>query len=849
MGEVWRARDTRLRREVAIKALPPALAQEPERLARLKREAELLASLNHPHIATIHGLEEQEGAPFLVLELVEGGTLDARLLRGPLPIDEALQLALQIAQALEAAHGKGIIHRDLKPANIKITPDRRVKVLDFGIAKAIEPGADDVTATHDMTNTGTVIGTPAYMSPEQARGETVGTQSDIWSFGVVLYQMLTAKSPFQRRTAADTIASVLDAQPNLSALPPGTPPIVRRLVQRCLENDRSRRIQHIGDGRILIEEALAAPNADASRGPAPKSTARPALLLGTALGLLLAGSGFWITGSRWNRAVPTGRAYVSIPFVGQPFVFSFGTRHLAISPDGSTVAVVSGGRLWIRRMDRQNTISVSSTPAHTPFFSPDGEWIGWFQDTAMIKVPVSGGTPVTITTTSDRPLGAAWREDDTIVFATTEGLLQIPAAGGKATSIAKPDRSQKERVYAWPQLLPGGQKLLFTVVPEDPKSAPRIHVLDLRTKERQSLVAGSSAIYGPRQQLFYVSDSKLNAVRFDVSTNAIEGKPTTFPEIELAVSTDTGAANFAVSNSGTLIYSAPSAVALRTLAWIDRHGSRETIAVEPQAYGYAMVSPDGTRIAVERTTRGNRDVWIIDLARLTQTQLTDGPTEDMLPTWSPDSTRVYFASNRTGNFDVYSQAADGASPARLEFAAPEFQAPSAVTPDGSRVLVYDRFQDLALLDLAKRDRLEPLLHSSFDERLGQVAPDGQWIAYESDESGDQFEIVLRSFPDVKERRETISIGGGRYPRWGPRGSNELFYVNRDGAMMSVPIHTSPKLSIGRPQKLFDWQKPPPARSGLFYDVAPDGRFLVTKATATSADTQTNVSVILNFDRE
>jgi serine/threonine-protein kinase len=846
MGEVWKARDTRLRREVALKALPPELARDPERVARLEREAELLASLNHPHIATIHGIEEQDGTRVLVLELVGGDTLEDRLLRrGPYSIQEALPLALQLAQALEAAHDKGIVHRDLKPANIKITPDARVKVLDFGIAKAIAAasGSDAKTVTLDPTRAGLVIGTPAYMSPEQARGEAVGVQTDIWAFGAVLYEMLTGNAPFRRKTTAETVASVLESQPDYPALPPETPRLVRRLLERCLEKSLSRRMQDVGDVRILLEEALAGPETDPPGARSPVRRRRAPWIAAGLAGVALAVAMPWLARIRSGHDALSGPVHVSVPFLETPATFPFGQRYLAISPDGSTLAFAGHSRLWIRRFDQKDGISVETGPASNPFFSPDGEWVGLFTETSLIKVPARGGTPVQITPVTDRPAGATWRADGTVVYATSEGLYSVPADGGERKLVASPDHAKKEELFGFPQFLPGGQSIVFTAVTQ---GAPQTVVLDLKTLERKTVVTGSSARYLPGGQLLYAADAGLHAVGFDTSTGRVTGRPVSFPDVEIAVTPDNGAANFAISDTGTLIYAPPPRTALRRLVWLTREGHREPLPLEPQNYGYAMVSPDGSRVAVERTTRGNRDIWILDLKRMNQTRLTDGPTEDILPVWSADGTRVYFGSRRSGNFDIYSQAADGASTARLEFAAPDTQFPNGVTPDGKQLVVLDRFRDLFLLDFARPDRLEPLLQSGFARRLGEISPDGHWIAYESDESGTQFEIVLRSFPDVHQRRETVSSGGGRFPRWGPRGSNELYYVRPDGAMMAASVRLSPSFELGPSRKLFDWQKPPPSVSGRLYDVAPDGRFLVTEAAEAVSDNQTQVSVILNW---
>ena len=848
MGEVWRALDTRLGREVALKTLPPLLAKDPERITRFQREAELLASLNHPHISTIHGVEEQDGMRVLVLELVDGETLDERLRRGPIAIDDALALALQVAQALEAAHDKAIIHRDLKPANIKITSDQRIKVLDFGIAKAIAAasGDDAATLTHDPTRTGVIVGTPAYMSPEQARGEAVGVQADIWAFGALLYEMLTGTSSFRRKTTAETLASVLESQPDYSALPRGTPPLVRRVVERCLEKNLSRRMQDVGDIRILLEDALARPDLDAPAARAAGTSRRAAWIAAGVAAGVLAGAVLWLTSTGSGNEKPSAPIHVVVPFLERAATFPFGQRPLAISADGSAIALAGVRRLWIRRFDRKDSISVEIGATSHPFFSPDGEWIGLFTETALLKVPSGGGGPVVVTSVTDRPAGGAWRADGTIVYATSEGLYEIQASGGERKPIARPDRARNEGLYGFPQFLPGGQSIVFTLVSQEPTQAPQTVMLDLTTLERKVVLTGSSARYLPGGQLLYAADSGLHAVAFDASTGRVTSKPVSFPEVEIAVTPDNGAANFAVSDTGTLIFAPLPQPGLRTLAWLRRDGHREQLPLEPQNYGYAMVSPDGSRIAVERTTRGNRDIWIVDLKRMTQTQLTDGPTEEMLPVWSTDGTRVFFGSRRLGNFDVYSQAADGASPARVEFAAPEFQVPIGATPDGKQLIVLDRFRDLFLLDFARPAQLQPLLQSRFDERLGDVSPDGRWIAYESDESGKQFEVILRSLPDVDNRRDVISVGGGRYPRWGPKGSNELYYVHADGAMMAASIRLSPTFELGSSRKLFDWRKPVSRMSGRPYDVGPDGRFLVTEAAETISERQTEVSVILNW---
>ncbi|MFI5169566.1 MAG: protein kinase [Vicinamibacterales bacterium] len=855
MGEVWKARDTRLRREVAIKTLPTELAREPARLARLTREAELLAALNHPNVAVIHGIEEHGETRALILELVEGETLQDRIERGgAIPVSEALTLALQIAQALEAAHGKGVIHRDLKPANVKVTPEGRVKVLDFGLAKALGPAHSDDLATPaaGLTHTGVVLGTPAYMSPEQARGEAAGFQADIWSFGAVLYELLTGTSPFLRRTLAETLASILGAEPDYAALPSETPAIARRLVRRCLEKHPSRRVQHIGDARIDLEDALAPsePLAAGTGRPAGVLGARPGSLwiAGLVLFALLAGlAGFSL--ARRPAAEPLRSSIrVSLPFRERPAYQPYGTRHLAISEDGSNVAYASLSRLWLRRLDQKDAVALASGQAFDPFFSPDGEWVGWFSQTGLFKAPARGGPPETIVTNTDRPAGAVWRADGTILFATSEGLYRVSASGGPSRLIAKPDRGANEALYGWPQLLPGGESVLLTIVTDHAGGGVRVATMDLGTLERKTVVEGGScARYLASGHLVYASGSALRVVAFDPAARASIGQTVSLPEIELGTALDNGAASFALSDSGTLVFTTPPEPAPRRLQWMDRRGRAKPLPIEPEGYVYPSISPDGMRVALDRNSRGHRDIWILDLERMTQTRLTDNPAEDMMPTWSQDGRRVFFASIRNGNFDVYSQAADGATSARVEFESPDIQAPVSVTPDGTRLLVQDRFEDIGVLDLANPGRLEPLLHSDFDERLAEVSPDGRWVAYESNESGGEVEIMLRSFPNVGERREKISVNGGRYPEWGPKGSDELYYVNPEGGMMAASVRLSPTLALGPVTKLFDGPKPIVPRSGKPYDVSPlDGRFLVIERTTADTEVPTDVSVVFNL---
>jgi Tol biopolymer transport system component len=854
MGEVWRARDTSLHREVAIKTLPIAAAGDADRLARFDREAKLLAALKHPNIASIHGLEESNGTRFLVLELVEGGTLANRLALGPLPIEQTLRIGLQLAEALEAAHTAGILHRDLKPANISLTPDGSVKVLDFGLAKTIEsPSGSSATVTV-MTQAGVAVGTPAYMSPEQARGEAVGPQTDIWSFGVVLYELLTGSAAFGGGSTAETLSQVLTKSPDFARLPPSTPPGIERLLRRCLEKDPKRRQQHMGDARLEIEDALGARSSHPVDVIASSAARRGGAVWLAAGALVIAGvAAFagWYAAQRTAPATPVRPARLSMSFPGVPWVGPVGTSHVAISPDGSAIAFSAHDRVWVRQLDRSEPTAIAEGPAAHLFFSPDGTWLGLLTAYGLRKVPVAGGATVDLAPISQRTAGATWHSNGTIVFATTEGLYRISENGGESTLIATPNR-EKELAYAWPSFLPDGDAVLFSIVPDSGVNDAHVASLDLASRDvRVILTGGTSARYVPTGHIVYAAGSALRAIRFDATSRQAQGEPATIPDVTPASSASNGSADFAVASSGTLVFMSPSGPALNTLRWIDRHGKEELIAVEPRPYGYPRVSPDGRRLALDINSNGSRDIWILDLQRLSQVRLTDGPTEDLLPLWSVDGTRVFFGSNRTGNFDIYSQAADGASPARVEFAAPGVQFPEGFTPDGSGLTVYEDFKDTGLLLLTQPPRLNPLLHTEFDDRLVQVSPDGRWVAFESNEAGTgQMEVMIRSFPDTSRRREKVSIKGGRYPLWGPKGTNHLYYLDPDGRMVAVTVTLAPDLTIGDVTPLFELRKPPAGVSGRIYDVSPrDGRFIVTKPATQSSSGPTHVSVVLNWLQE
>ena len=868
MGEVHRARDTRLGRDVALKVLPQALAADPERRARLEREARLLAALNHPNIATLLGIEESPAGCALVMELIDGETLADRLaLRASgqtaLPLKEALTIARQIADAIESAHERGIVHRDLKPANIKVRPDGTVKVLDFGLATALTSASTgSLAATAVLTEPPGISGTAPYMSPEQARGEASSPQTDIWSFGVVLYELLTGVSPFARPTTAETLASVLGEEPDYTRLPLETPGAVGRLMRRCLQKDQRERLRHIGDARLELTDA----QDGSASGPDSKSTVSRVSGVGharlrwiaVAIGIgVLGGSVGWWLRPQVVAEQPQGVFRFWIPVPESPSSVVPSARHLAISPDGTRIAYASRSGLWLRRIGQAVPTLVPVTSASSPFFSPDGEWVGFFGQTGgemlLLKVSAQGGNAETIVAAPDRPGGGTWRADGTIVFAALGALYQVAESGGEQRLLARPDAGRKERGYMWPEFLPDGRSVLFTIVREGSIEGATIAVLDLSTLETTSLIPGSDARYAPTGHLIYASGQTLKAVAFDADLRRTRGDPVTLPDLAVAAAINSGAADFAVSRTGTLLFlvadATPEAAPLRTLSWVDRSGKKEEpLGLAPDRYSYPRISPDEARIAVD-IAGSRRNIWIWDLRQSTLKKLTDGPVEDMLPVWNRDSSRLFFTSRfGDGDFDVYSQAADGATPARPELVVPGFQAAQSFTPDG-RLLISIDYKDIGLFTLGAEE-VAPLLHSGASEWTGAVSPDGNWIAYESNEHGDQMAIFVRPFPAVAGFREQVSIDGGRWPMWGPKGSGELYYIDLKGQMMAAAIELSPTLRVLRVTKLFDWRAPPTAISAIPYDVSRrDGRFLMTRFVTDAVDRPAPISVVQNWFEE
>ncbi len=852
MGEVYKAKDQKLGRDIAIKVLPQEFAEDTDRVARFQREAKLLASLNHPNIAAIHGLEESDGTHFLVLELIEGDTLADRLKHGAIPVEESLKLALQIAEALEAAHEKGVIHRDLKPANIKVTPDGKVKVLDFGLAKAFAGEqeemilSDSPTISVAATQKGVILGTAAYMSPEQAKGKTVDRRADVWAFGCVVFEMLTGRFVFAADDVSQTLARVLEREPDFSTLPQNLHPKILEMLDRCLEKEVKNRYSGISDARVDIQKALADPRGVFVQ-PATIVEPRKRLRLGlpwvaTAIVLtaIIAGVAVWKLKPPGPR--PVTRFYHELP-EGQQFSKPE-EFILAVSPDGSKFVYCTNEGLCLRSLDKLEArlIAGTDTDVQSPFFSPDGKWIGYHSraDKQLKKIVVGGGMPVALCD-AGRVSGASWGADNMIVYSDHgRGVKRISASGGVPQLLV-------ERFALVPQLLPDGKSLMFTDTLTS--TDPQIVVQSLESGERRVLVKGFAARYLRNGYLVYGFRKNLYAVPFDVDTLEVTGE-----RVPIA---DVIGGEFAISESGTLVY-APGTSRVgrfrRTLVWVDRDGKEEPLSIQPDDYRSPRISPDGTKVALALTAGGNQDIWIWDLVRKTPTRLTLNKAEDAYPLWTPDGKRIVFYSTRGGETcGLYWRAADGTGEPIQICSVPGNTIPLSWSRDG-RDLILEIFSGgfgyIATLSMEGDSAIKQQLYGKFNQANPQVSPDGRWIAYHSNESG-QAEVYVRSFPNVNSGKLKISTGGGQQPRWSPDG-RELFYRTGDMRMMAVTVETEPSFRAGLPKELFrdDYSFMGP---GQAWDISPDGkRFLMMKEIAadeSEAVTPRRINVVLNWFEE
>ena len=850
MGAVYRATDTKLNRDVAIKILPDAFASDRDRLARFTREAHLLASLNHPNIAAIHGVEDRA----LILELVEGSTLDDCIKQGPIPIDQALPLIRQLIDALEYAHEKGIIHRDLKPANIKVTPEGLLKVLDFGLAKALSPeaaaaaaeAAASPTLTMSATVAGVILGTAAYMSPEQTRGRPIDRRTDIWSFGAVVFEMLTGECAFPGESVSDILASVLKAEPDWKALPSATPPAVRRLLHQCLVKDRKHRLQAIADARIALEDASETVSAPAT--PAHLGTEGRGWLpwaLAGVLAVASVGAGWMLFKLRSAPQLPI-RASVLPPEGAQFYLWGSSPGTPTLSPDSSRIAFTAAGPkqlLWVRDLDSLEARPLAGTEgAQYPFWSPDSKWLGYFtQNPAKLcKIEVSGGVPLALFDTPNGK-GGSWSRGGVIIFTpnSNQGIFKVPASGGQAVPVTRLDTAQGENSHREPEFLPDGRHFLFVARGNNISgvagrgAAIKIGSLD-GEPPRLLMPAESQAIYASGKLLF-VQSGKLMARPFDPDKLAFSGDPVPIAH-EIQVLTDIYRGIFSVSQTGNLIYVAGKSPSYG-LHWLDRTGHQRDPAIIRTIYSDAVaLSPDASRAAIIDTIgRTTEAISIVDLSRGVATRFTSGLASCNNPLWSPDGAGLVFSSNRNGHFDLYWKPASEASGEQLLYQSDQDKYPVAWSPDGRRVAYYlaPPHPNAGYWVLPLEGRTPP--KASTPVRLAQgipdsgasgaFSPDSRWFAYSLRESS--AEQVYVTDLAGQGRRFQVSSSGGAAPRWKGQ-AKELFYLAPDGKMMAVPIESSGDgLNIGAPKPLFDT---PQSSGDLTYDVTPDGkRFLVDMA--------------------
>ena len=873
MGQVYQATDTTLNRQVALKILPEAFAADPDRLARFQREAQVLASLNHPNIAAIHGLEDSEGTKALVLELVEGPTLADRIAQGPIPVDEALPIAKQIAEALEAAHEAGVIHRDLKPANIKVKDDGTVKVLDFGLAKALDAAGEgdpnqSPTRTAVDTKMGVIMGTAEYMSPEQARGKRVDKRADIWAFGVVVYETLTGRRAFEGEDGSVTLANVIRADPSWDSLPDTLPAAFAAYLRRCLHKDPSQRIRDLGDVRLAMEGAF-----DTAASAAVATAVVPQLhvwqrALPTLSGMLLVALVTGLVVWALTRPDPPGVVRFTMARNVTPSLhIAPVSQDVAMSPNGQLVAYLSGSvgigaeRLHVRSVDQLTSETlVTEGEMNGPFFSPDGVSVGFYNrvldNTILLqRVSVEGGPTSTICEIPGHLRGASWGADGTIVFATQDtasGLWRVSAVGGEPEPLTTPDVERGEVDHRWPEILPGGKAVLFTIQ-ANPIEESQIAVLSLDTREQTVVVRGGSySRYSPSGHLLYGVEGNLWAVGFDLRGLHAVGDPV--PVLEGVLTKDAGAADYDVSENGSLVYvpDVSAAAEERTMVWVDRQGREALLSAPPAPYESPRISPDGRYVAVDVVESETSYVMVYDLQRDTPTRLTVGPGFNRYPVWSPDGQRVLFTSNRDGRHNIYSKAANGTGPVERLTTSGTFQVPQSWSADGQSLVIMDTLPaggiDLKLVSFGAESQTEGLIETEFLDVYAEVSPDGRWIAHVS--GGDGGEVWVQSFPDVEGGRWQISRDGGRSPVWGPSGQ-ELFFRRSDtGDMMVVTVETESAFDAGTPEFLFA----APYRSGgplrtRPWDVAPDGRFLMVKEGPVGQAANPHIVVVQNWHQE
>jgi eukaryotic-like serine/threonine-protein kinase len=853
MGEVYRARDLELGRTVAIKILRPEKDTTAEQHRRLRREAQLLAALNHPHIAQIYGLAEVNDARGLVLEFVEGETLAERLTRmagskdAALRVREALSIALQIADALEAAHAQGIVHRDLKPANVKITPAGVVKVLDFGIAKFAGPKDPTVSDTQAATRTETmehgIFGTAAYMSPEQARGLPVDRRSDVWAFGCVLYELLTAKKAFEATTMTETLAAVLEREPDWTLLPAETPAEIQRLLRRCLQKNPAERLRDIGDVRLLIEDARHA-SAPAPPVPPVRKGSRIRWITAGAFVVLAATAGVLVLRNRSSAPAETGRFSLSTPGPITPQLSA------AISPDGRQVAFVAtdaSGKamLWVRALNQLQARELPGTErAAHPFWSPDGRTLGFIADNKIKRVDLAGGPAQTILQlqTGGR-FGPAWGPDGTILFnARTDQIAAVPAAGGTVTPVVTADPAKEQGALLWPRFLPDGRHFIYVAQSRRPEYRG-IYVGSLDSKDSRLVLNNDlRAWYAPPGYLVFARDETLMAQPFDAARLELSGEPRAIAE-GVWFAQSASQASFSVSETGVLAY-VNASLWNAELSWFDRQGHPLGAVGRPDRYGMTpRISPDSRRIAIGRGEFQREDNWIIDLATGASSRLNFTPEGDGAPIWASDGRRVMYNTGPR----VFVKNVDSGEETEI-FVLKSYATVEDWSSDGRFVvlsLTTGTNLNLWTVDLKGNRTPVQFLDTPYNEAQAQLSPDGHWIAYTANESG-RDEVYVQSFP-VPGRTRQISTEGGAMPRW-RRDGGELFYLAANQFITAVPVKNKTSLELGPAVPLFKTRLVVQGSESVglptTYDVAPDGQRFVLRYPPT--DPEPPITVVLNW---
>jgi eukaryotic-like serine/threonine-protein kinase len=861
MGEVYRALDTRLDRTVAIKVLPAHLSQVPEARERFDREARAISSLSHPNICHLYDVGQQDGTSYLVMEYLEGETLADRLLKGPLPLDQALKVGAEICDGLEKAHCKGVAHRDLKPSNIMLTKTG-AKLMDFGLAKpavaAIGAGsasASLATMSKPLTVEGTILGTFQYMSPEQVEGKEADVRSDIFSFGAVLYEMITGKRAFEGRTSASTIAAILAAEPKpISAIQPMSPLTLERAINACLEKDPDDRMQTAHDVKLQLKWI-----AEGGSEVAPPSTATLGgipwlwvLILG--VGTLLLGATI-ASLATWNLKPepprPVSRSVITLP-PGQR-LGGLDQPAVALSPDGTRLAYVATQagtqQLYLRAMDSLEARPIPGTEGATgPFFSPDGQWLGFFADQKLKKVSVSGGSALTLADVPF-PRGASWDSHGAIAFAPSVGspIQQVPDSGGTARPLTRLEKG--EIAHRWPEFLLGGKAMLFTAGPTSINWTNAQVAVRSGTGEQRNLVqGGTQPRYSPTGHLLYAQGGSLMAVPFDAQRLAISGGEV--PVVEgILQSTTSGVAQYSVTGSGSLVYVPGGVQATQyKLVWVNRNGTEQPVAAPPRAYVFPRLSPDGRRLAV--TIQGQEvQLWLYDLSRETLTRFAFDGKFNTNPVWTPDGKRVVFNSNKEGPVNLFWQLADGSGGLERLTTSEYLHFPMSLSPNG-QVLAFVEVTpttgyDIWTLQLGDH-KAQPFLRTPFNESVPQFSPDGNRLAYTSNETG-RWEIYVQPYPSSGGKWQ-ISTEGGAEPVWN-RNGRELFYRNGD-KMMAVDITTEPGFTAGKPRVLFEGHYVPPPGTTPNYDVSPDGqRFLMIKSNEAGEAAPAQINVVMNWFEE